>query len=209
MKFDTPCGIVEMKNVKNAQVNWDAEWKCKKYEQIGEVQATLPRLCSEDNRGMNVKVREGVANKTRKYRSAPNVPEMTFSVSVRSVDGNEKCMTCNKWGLDEIKPKCVKSIIQCKSDTGVEVAHSHVYNAKGASDKEISEVNEPRLGPTTRILSRQVNLFDNFNRKPLTSRNEKLGATTTRSSPRLASAGAVYNNGAPTLLNSNNQISQS
>ena len=51
---------------------------------------------------MNVKVCEGVANKTRKYRSAPNVPEMTFPVSRRSVDGNEKCMTFNKQGIDEL-----------------------------------------------------------------------------------------------------------
>ena len=102
---------------------------------------------------------------------------------------------------------CIKSIIRCKSDTGVEVTHSHVYNAKGASDKEISEVDEPRLGPTTRFSSRRANFFDNFSRESLISQNEKLGATTTRSSPRLASGGAVSNNGAPTLMNSDNQIS--
>ena len=55
MNVDTPCGIAKKKNVKNTKENWNAKCKSRNYDQAGEVEATFPRLCCEDNREINGK----------------------------------------------------------------------------------------------------------------------------------------------------------
>ena len=82
----------------------------------------------------------------------------------------------------------------------MQTVQSNARRKADISDIENFEVNEPKLGSITRLPSRQGKLFDNCIRKPLVSPNLELGENTTRSSPRLAFASAVSDNGALILL---------
>ena len=121
---------------------------------------------------------------------------------MKSVDEEKSFLLRHQKTTNDLNLKCRKNTIEYGFDKNVETVRRNNHDKTDIPDTEIFEVNEPRVLSTTQLSPRQANFSHDASWKPLISHYHQLGATatTTRSSPRLASASVVRNNSTLALL---------